>query len=656
MQRANTGTAGGVTAEEPSESKAVMKPQLKTALDFSAESEPDFDKTDLPVDLQVARGSPKLPALTFKVPNQLLLVSMLEHLCSMHERDPHRSKCLFKVLSQTLIKMGLLSSFASSDEFSTVRLQHSTAISKLLQAAKNQIHVEELPDGKFYTDLSKERMVFLEAHTSRYLSEFEEIAQLGKGGYGKVYKVRNKLDGQLYAIKRILIKKATKKDCIKVLREVKVLAGLQHPNIVGYHTAWMEQVQPPNPVGKPVCKLQALDSSSSQQYNRDDCFIQNTESCSSSVIFADSNVPQGKGLGESSHRIFSESVVHTNERINFIKRGAKENSKTNSTETPDVLKENCSKTDAERMSVFKKQPSQENSSCGEGPSLNQDSISSSDSYTEEECPQRELCVHRQCEMQYYLMLHIQMKLCEISLWDWIAERNKRTLEVSSTYQLVDVGRTLKIFQELLQGVCYIHSMGVMHRDLKPRNVFLHGADLHVRIGDFGLACRDIIQEDANQWLQVDKTNGSAHTSGVGTCLYAAPEQLQGSHYDFKSDMYSVGIILLELFQPFVTEMERTKVLTALRNGHVCSSFNGQWPVQTKYVCLLTSKESSQRPTAAHLLESELFHNTETVISNLQKVVVQQEEEIKKLQEKIQTLLKEKNEKDVDNVAKLGSLV
>ncbi|XP_029432303.1 eukaryotic translation initiation factor 2-alpha kinase 1 isoform X2 [Rhinatrema bivittatum] len=635
MPKEGTRSAGGRgTAPDSSENRVAAKPELKTPLELLAESEPDFDKSDLPSDLQVARGSQRLPALTFKVPNQLLLVSMLEHLCCMHERDPHRSKCLFKVLSQTLTKMGLLSSFASSDEFSTVRLQHNTAISKLLEAAKHQIHVEELMNGKFYTDLSKEKTVFLEAHTSRYLNEFEEIAQLGRGGYGKVYKVRNKLDGQLYAIKRILIKKATKKDCIKVLREVKVLAGLQHPNIVGYHTAWMEQVQPPNVIRKPVCKLQALGSSSSQQFN---------------------SIPEGKAAGEAIHEIPNKSVIHTDKRIDSIKRDAKENSKTNNTKATDISKEKCSKIGTERTRSFKKQQSQEKNSHGEGAPLNHDSVSSSDSYTEEECPQRELCVHRQCEVQHYLMLNIQMKLCETSLWDWIVERNKRTPEASSPYQHVDVGCTIKIFQELLQGVYYIHSMGVLHRDLKPRNVFLHGSDLHVRIGDFGLACKDIIQEDTNQWLQIDKTNGSAHTSGVGTCLYAAPEQLQGSHYDFKSDMYSVGIILLELFQPFGTEMERTKILTELRNGRVSSSFNGQWPIQTKYVNLLTSKVSSQRPTAAHLLESELFHNTEKVINTLQMKVVQQEEEIKKLKEKIQTLLKEKNEPDVNNI-KHGSLV
>lgn len=77
-------------------------------------------------------------------------------------------------------------------------------------------------------------------------------------------------------------------------------------------------------------------------------------------------------------------------------------------------------------------------------------------------------------------------------------------------------------------------------------------------------------------------------------------------------MYSLGVILLELFQPFGTEMERIEVLTELRNGHIQSSFSREWPVEAKYIKLLTSKVSSQRPTAAQLLESELFHTTERV--------------------------------------------
>lgn len=77
-------------------------------------------------------------------------------------------------------------------------------------------------------------------------------------------------------------------------------------------------------------------------------------------------------------------------------------------------------------------------------------------------------------------------------------------------------------------------------------------------------------------------------------------------------MYSLGVILLELFQPFGTEMERAEVLTHLRNGHIPHTFYKKWPVQAKYVKLLTSQLSTERPTAAQLRESELFHTTEHV--------------------------------------------
>lgn len=77
-------------------------------------------------------------------------------------------------------------------------------------------------------------------------------------------------------------------------------------------------------------------------------------------------------------------------------------------------------------------------------------------------------------------------------------------------------------------------------------------------------------------------------------------------------MYSMGVILLELFQPFGTEMERTEVLTHLRNGQIPHTFYKKWPIQAKYVKLLTSQRSTERPTAAQLRESELFHTTEHV--------------------------------------------
>ena len=85
---------------------------------------------------------------------------------------------------------------------------------------------------------------------SRYSSEFNELSPLGKGGFGTVFKCTNALDGRKYAVKKVLIRShldsngyLPAKFAIKlerVLREVKILALLDHVNIVRYYTAWLE--------------------------------------------------------------------------------------------------------------------------------------------------------------------------------------------------------------------------------------------------------------------------------------------------------------------------------------------------------------------------------------------------------------------------------
>ncbi|KFV43513.1 Eukaryotic translation initiation factor 2-alpha kinase 1, partial [Tyto alba] len=603
-----------------------------------------FPESDVPAELRVANGSQKFVNFTSTIQNQLLLVSLLEHLCHMYTHNPVHSRCLFRILRQAFTRTGLLSPFAFCDEFSTVRLQHNRAITELMKAANQQILNGELDNGDSHAIGEKE--VLFEAQTSRYLNEFDEVARLGKGGYGKVYKVRNKLDGQFYAIKKINIKKATRRDCMKVLREVKVLAGLQHPNIVGYHTAWMEQVQTLRPKGKysilckTIMELQPL--SLEQQSSNDHCHIQSVES-GSSIIFADPTSQEKKSYDSMNLRNPSHESVHNIDvRNDFTNKNSKESMKPNKGDLSIELQKDSVSSVSSRSTDVKN-----HSAWGPHSSLDQDSSTGSKSCTEE-CSKNDVALCGEFEVEYRLMLHIQMQLCELSLWDWIVDRNKRcnkrTKETSSPYHLVDAHWTMKIFQELLEGVCYIHSMGVMHRDIKPRNIFLYGSDHHVKIGDFGLACKDLLWDDADQWFKTEKINGLTHTSGVGTCLYASPEQLQGSHYDFKSDMYSVGVILLELFQPFGTEMERTEVLTHLRNGQIPHTFYKKWPIQAKYIKLLTSQRSTERPTAAQLCESELLHTPEQVISNLQQKVRQQEEEIEKLRERIQMLSDEQHMK------------
>ena len=76
-------------------------------------------------------------------------------------------------------------------------------------------------------------------HISRYATEFEELEFLGKGGFGRVVKALNKLDKNLYAIKKINLPRDVASES-KLLREVTTWSKLSHPSVVRYQTSWVE--------------------------------------------------------------------------------------------------------------------------------------------------------------------------------------------------------------------------------------------------------------------------------------------------------------------------------------------------------------------------------------------------------------------------------
>ncbi|XP_043771264.1 eukaryotic translation initiation factor 2-alpha kinase 1 isoform X6 [Cervus elaphus] len=619
---------GGVSgvAEREAEGDAAGAVPAPPAIDFPAEgSDPKYDESDVPAELQVLKGPLQQPTFPFAVANQLLLVSLLEHLSHVHEPNPLRSRQVFKLLCQTFIKMGLLSSFTCSDEFSSLRLHHNRAITHLMRSAKERVRQGPCEDNSHIQKI-RAREVAFEAQTSRYLNEFEELAVLGKGGYGRVYKVRNKLDGQYYAIKKILIKGATKTDCMKVLREVKVLAGLQHPNIVGYHTAWIEHVHVAHRQDRLSLQLPSLEVISDQKDPSAHYEVKSDGSNSSSIIFAELTSEEEKSLREPGVEDNQNNGL-VNYSSSVVARDAGD------FESSLELRESDVTDGSSRPIVGRRLP------------LRHSSDPEENFTSTEESSEENLNMLGQTEVQYRLMLHIQMQLCELSLWDWIAERHGRgrqsAEESACPYVMASVAT--KIFQELVEGVFYIHNMGIVHRDLKPRNIFLHGPDQQVKIGDFGLACADIIQKNTD-WGGADGARTPTHTSRVGTCLYASPEQLEGSEYDAKSDMYSLGVILLELFQPFGTEMERAHVLTGLRTGQIPEALSKRCPVQAKYIQHLTRKNSAQRPSAIQLLQSELFQNSGNVNLTLQMKILEQEKEIQELRKQLSLLSQNKGVK------------
>lgn len=245
-----------------------------------------------------------------------------------------------------------------------------------------------------------------------------------------------------------------------------------------------------------------------------------------------------------------------------------------------------------------------------------------------------------------------MELCSTTLHHWLIERNNSS-------DSIDWPQNIHIFKQILSGVGYIHRQGLMHRDLKPCNLFISSKsskkELHIKIGDFGLARRPLCESNngasamallnlsqlqTKHSLIFEESAEKSNTQGVGTLTYAAPEQLDNKKYDKKADMYSLGIILFELFYPLTTQMERLHNIEQIRKGNLCQTLSSKWTDEAELIKQLTLRDPKQRPTAEEVLAAPMFADKDRVICRLQKRIQEKDEEIWKLRELLS--LKEAN--------------
>ncbi len=109
---------------------------------------------------------------------------------------------------------------------------------------------------------------------------------------------------------------------------------------------------------------------------------------------------------------------------------------------------------------------------------------------------------------------------------------------------------LRIAKQMCAGLAAAHEVGVIHRDIKPQNIIIDPAG-GVKIMDFGIAR---LTEDRGM---------TATGTVIGTPDYMSPEQARGLDLDFRSDIYSTGVVLYELFTgspPFEGESPLAVVL------------------------------------------------------------------------------------------------
>jgi serine/threonine-protein kinase len=103
-------------------------------------------------------------------------------------------------------------------------------------------------------------------------------------------------------------------------------------------------------------------------------------------------------------------------------------------------------------------------------------------------------------------------------------------------QKLSIRRSLKLLDEICKGMSAAEQVNVVHRDLKPSNILINDQDL-VKIVDFGLAAAASCLDS-----RLTKTGIL-----LGTPTYMAPEQIQSKTIDAKTDIYSLGVIMYEMF-------------------------------------------------------------------------------------------------------------
>ena len=104
----------------------------------------------------------------------------------------------------------------------------------------------------------------------------------------------------------------------------------------------------------------------------------------------------------------------------------------------------------------------------------------------------------------------------------------------------------ELFAQVLEGVKAAHQAGVIHRDLKPDNILISkGEDnqIEVRLLDFGLA-----KITLPELMEMNSATAAVTTPGtvVGTFGYMSPEQLMGTGVDERSDLFSLGVMVVEV--------------------------------------------------------------------------------------------------------------
>jgi serine/threonine protein kinase len=215
---------------------------------------------------------------------------------------------------------------------------------------------------------------------------------------------------------------------------------------------------------------------------------------------------------------------------------------------------------------------------------------------------------------------IVMELCDGSLLDHLKEVNrqfftgnkvcepdkaiqtmkdtgKKILRHGKCYPPAAEAEQLPICVQICSGINFLHSLNIAHRDLKPGNILFvinNDGSKTFKIADFGLAKIIVF---------------SSRNTKVGTPFYSSPEQLKSEKSGRSSDIYSLGIILLEILYPFdINQMygRRIEVVHWLRQfkerQSLPTEFVHVYPQLSEMIMRMIKDDRTKRPLIREVLQ------------------------------------------------------